>query len=126
MKTNEWFICLVYRNYNFLIPHYFGTEDTSKADLEIDFDAVVKDLFCIEEDHTAPAAITVNEDKKARIITSAIPSVYQASLKDFYVPQGILEQYAKNTGIIALSFKKEKVFMIVNPELLYRRWSAGK
>ena len=60
------------------------------------------------------------------ISTSAIPTVFQARLKDFHIPSGLVEEEAKTAGIIAVSFSNNGISLIVNPELLHEKWSKGK
>ena len=37
-----------------------------------------------------------------------------------------MKEKTKEAGIIAMSFTDEKISMIINPELLYEKWSSRK
>lgn len=126
MKTTEWFICLAYGKYSFLIPHKFSTENNFMPDIFIDFDKIAMDLFYTENTMKHPVAITIRGEKTAMLSTSAIPTVFQAKLKDFHIPGGLMEEQARQAGIIAVSFTPNGISIIVNPELLHEKWSKGK
>ncbi|MCQ2240497.1 hypothetical protein [Treponema sp.] len=126
MKTTEWFICLDYGKYTFLIPHTYSTENGVVPEIFIDFDSIASDMFSIDNIAKHPVAITIKCCKTAMISTSAVPSITQKKLKDFHIPEGIIEENARETGIIAISFTSKGISVIVNPELLYERWSAEK
>lgn len=126
MKTTEWFICLVYGKYSFLIPHKFSTDNSAVPEMFIDFDRIAMDLFSTETATKHTVALTIRCQKIAMISTSAIPTVFQARLKDFHIPSGLVEEEAKTAGIIAVSFSNNGISLIVNPELLHEKWSKGK
>lgn len=126
MKTTEWFICLAYERYSFLIPHSYNIVNGSIPDIFIDFDKLAKDMFSVENSEKHPAAITVKCTKTAMLSTSAIPTIHQADLREFYIPSGIIEEHSKEIGIIAISFSPKGISVIINPELLYEEWSKEK
>lgn len=122
----EWFICLSYEKYDFLIPHTYNSQNEEDPEIFIDFDQIALNFFSTENKTKHPAAITIKAKRKAMLTTSAIPAVKPVDLKGFQIPDGILEEPAKKNGIIAVCFTSERINVIINPELLYERWSRHK
>jgi len=127
---NEWFICLTYDKINFLIPHNYCIENNRDPDIFIDFDTLVFNYFNTSNAVKHPAALTIKCSKIAILTTSSIPTVIQVDLSSFHIPSGVLEKGAKSMGIIAMSFSHDKsngnLTIIVNPELLHKKWNEKK
>ncbi len=128
MKSTEWFIRLDYEKYCFYIPHRYINETSEYIEPEIfiDFDTMVKTFFNQENKIAHPTAIMLSCKRNALFTTSSIPSVVKISLGSYKIPGGIMAEKTKEAGIIAMSFEDEKISMIINPELLYEKWSSKK
>ena len=128
MKSTEWFIRLDYEKYCFYIHHKYVKETSEYVEPEIfiDFDTMVKVFFNQVNRIAHPTAIMLHCRKNALFTTSSIPSVVKVDLAEFKIPGGIMKEKTKEAGIIAMSFTDEKISMIINPELLYEKWSSRK
>ncbi len=147
MNKSDWFVCLNYGKYVFLLPHekvlgrtplvekkfddaeelnfdkiFFGGEEISDEKIQ---DENFLSEFFLDENFSCEkkSAVFFMDSRKIKIVTSSLPQVLLCDLTNFKTPGGALKIFWEKMGVESVSFSGGIFSVLLNPEILFDWWS---